>query len=182
MKKEAVQLEKRRLRLQARLDADKGQAERNRLDQFATPTGLALDVLRYAKEHLGERKTVRFIDPAIGTGSFYSALLRVFPKNRVKRAVGYEIDPHYAPAAVELWRETGLDLRFEDFTLAESPGESEKFNLLSCNPPYVRRPHIIKVEKQRLQTRTHEACGVKMSGLAGLYCYFLGLCHAWSTK
>lgn len=119
MKKEGVQLEKRRLRLQVRLDADKGQAERNRLGQFATLTGLALDVLRYAKEHLGgERKTVRFTDPAIGTGSFYSALLRVFPKNRVKRAVGYEIDPHYAPAAVELWRETGLDLRFEDFTLA----------------------------------------------------------------
>ncbi len=179
MKKDAAEWEKQRLRLQARLDADKNQAERNRLGQFATPTELALDLLRYAKEYLGESENVRFIDPAIGTGSFYSALLRVFPKNRVECAVGYEIDPHYATAAVDLWGETGLDIRLEDFTRAESPRESEMFNLLICNPPYVRHHHIVNGEKQRLKARAREACGVEMSGLAGLYCYFLGLCHSW---
>ena len=45
----------RRLALQGGLDAEKEQAERNRMGQFATPTGLAVDILRYAKAYLGTR-------------------------------------------------------------------------------------------------------------------------------
>jgi hypothetical protein len=41
-------LEKQRFALQAKLDAKKTQAERNRLGQFATPTPLAVDILKYA--------------------------------------------------------------------------------------------------------------------------------------
>lgn len=74
-------LEKRRLALQEALDAGKSQAERNRMGQFATPTALAADILRHAAVQLGKRGKIRFIDPAIGTGSFYSALLDVFPKD-----------------------------------------------------------------------------------------------------
>ena len=80
MAKEIAKLEVHRLALQGKLDADKEQVERNRMGQFATPTGLAVDILRYAKAHLGKSTEVRFIDPAIGTGSFYSALLDVFPE------------------------------------------------------------------------------------------------------
>ncbi len=175
-------LEEQRLALQRELDAGKEQAERNRMGQFATPTGLAVDILRYAKAHLGRKsEKVRFIDPAIGTGSFYSALLDVFPKSRIGAAVGYEIEPHYGVPAAKLWGASGLDIRLEDFTQAEPPRESEKFNLLICNPPYVRHHHIISGEKQRLKSKTRDACGVDISGLAGLYCYFLGLCHEWMT-
>jgi len=180
MKEKAIAgFEARRLALQAKLDARKEAAERNRLGQFATPTRLAVAMLRYAKAQLGKREKVRFIDPAIGTGSFYSALLEVFPKTRIGAAVGYEIDPHYGVPAAELWRDTGLDIRLEDFTRAEAPEDAGKFDLLICNPPYVRHHHIINGEKQRLKMRTQEACGIKISGLAGLYCYFLGLSHAW---
>ena len=179
MKKKTGELEEHRLTVQAELDAGKEQAERNRMGQFATPTGLALDILRYAKSHLGTSEIARFIDPAIGTGSFYSALLDVFPKNRISVAVGYEIDPHYGDPAAELWAETGLDIRLEDFTQAKPPTDADKFNLLICNPPYVRHHHIVNGEKQRLKARTQEACGVEINGLAGLYCYFLGLCHTW---
>ena len=80
MKKAMASLEERRLALQRELDAGKDSSERNRMGQFATPTGLAVDILRYAKRHLGDSDRVRFIDPALGTGSFYSALLDVFPK------------------------------------------------------------------------------------------------------
>ena len=41
---------------------------------------------------------------------------------------------------------------------------------------------IVNGEKQRLKVRTQEACGVEINGLAGLYCYFLGLSHAWMTN
>lgn len=177
--KATPELEKRRLALQEDLDAGKTQAERNRRGQFATPTALAADILRYAAVQLRERGKIRFIDPALGTGAFYSALLGVFPKGRVEVATGYEIDPHYGAPATNLWRETGLDMRLEDFTQAEPPPESERFDLLICNPPYVRHHHIVNEEKQRLNMRAYTSCGVKMNGLTGLYCYFLGLSHAW---
>ena len=171
--------ERRRVALQADLDATKDRTERNRLGQFATPSRLAVDMLSYARTLLGQHTKVQFLDPALGTGAFYSALLDVFPKNDIESAVGYEIDLHYGVAAAELWRASGLDVRLEDFTLARPPEISEKFNLLICNPPYVRHHHIVSVDKQRLQAQTRLACGVRMNGLAGLYCYFLGMSHAW---
>ena len=171
--------EDRRLAVQAELDAAKDQAERNRMGQFATPTELAQQILEYAKAQLNDTTGVRFIDPAIGTGSFYSALLSVFPAGSVTRAVGYEVDPHYGEPAARLWNDTTLDIRLEDFTLAARPSDREKFNLLICNPPYVRHHHIESKAKQRLKALTREACGIDVNGLAGLYCYFLGLSHQW---
>ncbi len=172
-------MEESRLEIQTQLDSAKTPAERNRMGQFATPTALAAEILGYANVQLGKRSQIRFIDPAIGTGAFYSALLATFSKSRVQKAMGYEIDPHYGAPATELWRETGLDIRVEDFTLADPPAESEKFNLLICNPPYVRHHHIDGPEKVRLKIRTRNSCKLEINGLAGLYCYFLGLCHTW---
>ena len=173
------ELEQRRLMLQGQLDAEKKQAERNRMGQFATPNALAVDILRYARAQLSVNETVRCLDPAIGMGSFYSALLEVFPENSVSAAVGYEIDPHYGLPAAELWKNTNLDMRLNDFTRAKIPPESGKFNLLICNPPYVRHHHIGVPAKQRLKLGVQKACGMEINGLAGLYCYFLGLSHAW---
>ena len=181
MKKAVAVLESRRLALQEELDAMRDATVRNRMGQFATPTALAVDIQRYAKAHLGKNERVRFMDPAIGTGSFYSALLDVFPQTCIGAAVGYEIDPHYGSPAAKLWESTGLDIHLEDFTQAEAPESAKKFSLLICNPPYVRHHHIVNGEKQRLKLRTQDACGVKINGLAGLYCYFLGLSHAWMT-
>ena len=177
-----VNQEERRLALQAQLDEVKTQAERNRMGQFATPTELARQILTYAKRQVGDVPNLRFIDPAIGTGSFFSALLTVFPASSVASAVGYEIDPHYAEPAVNLWKDTRLDLRIEDFTCAAPPPDREKYNLLICNPPYVRHHHIESGQKRRLQALTHQACGIEISGLAGLYCYFLGLSHDWLAE
>ena len=122
---------------------------------------------------------MRFLDPAIGTGSFYSALLRVFSNDRISAAVGYEIDPHYGAPGANLWEETDLDLRIEDFTRAQAPPNSERFNLLICNPPYVRHHHIPNAEKRRLKERALKACSLDINGLAGLYCYFLASSHQW---
>ena len=153
--------------MQGELDAGKEQAERNRMGQFATPTGLAVDILRYTKGYLtGKGGKVRFIDPALGTGSFYSALLEVFPKRHIAAAVGYEVDPYYGASAAKLWGGSGLDVRLADFTQADPPSEAEKFNLLICNPPYVRHHHIINGEKERLKRKVRDAAGVTISGLA----------------
>jgi predicted RNA methylase len=77
------------------LESLKTQTERNKLGQFATPNVLATDILEYAKTLLPTSQQIRFLDPAFGTGAFYSALLRVFPSLRITKAWGYEIDPHH---------------------------------------------------------------------------------------
>src|SRR5690606_36945121 len=122
---------------------------------------------------------VHFLDPAIGTGSFYSALLEVFPKKRIAEALGFEIDSHYGKPAEQLWKDTSLVLKHADFTRAES---SPRFNVLICNPPYVRHHHLQGDDKKRLQLRTEQTSGMRLSGLAGLYCHFLGLSHAWMAE
>jgi hypothetical protein len=175
--------EQERLSLQGRLDAARTQAARNRLGQFSTPSALATDILRFGVALLGEERPIRFLDPAIGTGSFFSALLRTVPLERIEVAKGYELDTHYGAPAHELWQNTPLELELGDFTKAIPPAsEAERYNLLVCNPPYVRHHHIVNVEKMRLQDVTEVACGVRIVGLAGLYCYFLGLSHPWMRR
>ena len=169
-------IEERRISLQGHLDAQKTQADRNRLGQFATPTLLALDILSYAFTLLPPREGVRFLDPAFGTGAFYAAVRKVFQKKQIKEIRGFEIDPHYGTPATSLWEDDGVRLKLTDFT-REKP--SPRFNLIICNPPYVRHHHLESLEKTRLQRCTLDASGMRLSGLAGLYCYFMGLSHAW---
>lgn len=171
-------LEDRRLALQAALDAGKTQAERNRLGQFATPTALAREILAYSLTLLPPGTPIRFLDPAIGTGSFYSALRATAAPERIAEATGYEIDGHYGRPAAELWAETPLRLVAGDFTAAEPPQDGAGANLVVCNPPYVRHHHMTRDEKVRLQDASEAACGVRVAGLAGLYTYFLALSHA----
>ncbi len=176
-------VETARLELQSALDATKTQAERNRLGQFATPPLLASEILEYAHSLLPPAAPVRFLDPAVGTGSFYSALLRTFEPSRIADAHGYEIDPHYGREAIKLWQDTSLRLHLADFTRATPPEpEAAKPNLIVCNPPYVRHHHLAAADKARLQRLVHHAAGVRLSGLAGLYCYFLCQCHAWLAE
>lgn len=177
-----MSLEARRMAVQAKLDGSKSQTERNRMGQFATPPSLAHQILQYANTLMDGTIQIRFLDPAIGTGSFYSALLHVFLEERIARAVGYEIDRHYGKPAAELWQSTGLDVRLKDFTRAHPLAAEEKPNLLICNPPYVRHHHIAIEEKARMKARIWADCGVELSGLAGLYCYFLGLSHTWMAE
>lgn len=169
-------IEQKRITIQADLDAKKTQPERNRLGQFATPTILATDILKYAYRLIPQDVKITFLDPAIGTGSFYSALLKVFSENQIERALGFDIDPHYGEPSKLLWKDTGLTLTLADFTYEEP---SNHFNLVICNPPYVRHQHLQNGNKFRLQSSTRKASGMKLSGLAGLYCHFLGLAHAW---
>ena len=171
-------LETQRLALQARLDGEKSSLERNKLGQYATPTALAREIVAHGFRLLGTEANVKLLDPAVGTGSFVSAALAAIPDEKLETAVGYEIDPHYGAPARTLWHGHKLDLRLADFTTAE-PASNERANLVICNPPYVRHHHIGKAGKENLQASTEAACGVRISGLSGLYCYFLGLSHPW---
>ena len=168
-----------RLSIQTGLDSRKTPLERNKLGQFATPTVLAHEMLSFGLSLMPQGQPVRFIDPALGTGSFYSALLATISNRTLESAKGYEIDPHYGEPARDLWAGYGLDIELADFTQTNPP--SDGFNLLICNPPYVRHHHLEGDEKRRLHIRSKESVGVKLSGLAGLYCHFLALSHQWMS-
>jgi adenine-specific DNA-methyltransferase len=168
---------------QIHLDAAKTPGERNRLGQFATPNALAIEVLKYSKTLLPANAEIHFLDPAIGTGSFYSALLQAFPAAQIKSAIGYEVDQNYAEIARKLWADTSLVLNIADFTESVPPkNENLKCNLLICNPPYVRHHHLSIDQKITLKKLGIKATGIELSGLAGLYCYFLLAAHGWMAQ
>lgn len=174
-------IEVRRQAIQAALDSRKSAAERNRLGQFATPYALAVEIARYVKSVAGNRlRAVRFADPAIGTGAFYSAALAVFGPGQIECAVGVELDTAFCDAASDLWASSGLDVVQGDFTrIVTSSRCPVAPNLILTNPPYVRHHHLDREEKERLQSLAYRMAGVKVNGLAGLYVYFILLATAW---
>ena len=168
-------IESRRQEHQTHLDTLKTAAERNKWGQFATPTELALSIARYVRDVAG-LGTIRFLDPAIGTGSFYSALKETFPSDSIETATGIELDSAFAHAAEDLWSKSGLNIVRGDFTKQEP---ESRYNLVLTNPPYVRHHHLSADEKNRLKARLARFLSPEISGLAGLYCYFLLLSHDW---
>jgi adenine-specific DNA-methyltransferase len=163
---------------QARLDNLKSAAERNKWGQFATPFELSLSLTRYMHQ-LRAEGAIRFLDPAIGTGSFFSALSQIVPKE-IEAAAGIELDPLFADAAEKLWGKSGLHVIRGDFTKQKAP--KQRFNLVLTNPPYVRHHHLEGNEKERLKAQLAHSLHLEISGLAGLYCYFLLLCHDWMEE
>lgn len=174
-------IEARRQAIQSALDSSRSAAERNRLGQFATPYALAMEIARYVRSVVGNGlRTVRFADPAIGTGSFFSAALAVFGTERIEHAVGVELDPAFCEAARDLWAQAGLQVVQGDFTrIVSSPSCPPPPNLILTNPPYVRHHHLDRTEKQRLQSLAFRMAGVRVNGLAGLYVYFMLLATTW---
>ena len=174
---------KKRLQLQEDLDASKTQHERNKLGQFATPPPLATEIIKATQEYIDSNLPLRFLDPAFGTGAFFVALREVMGTDSIERAQGIEIDPHYGIPAQHLWRETNLNLILADFTQLAAPhDEQQKANLIVCNPPYVRHHHIDAEQKAQLKAKSKETTGIQLSGLAGLYCYFMFIAHDWMAK
>jgi hypothetical protein len=172
--------EAERLELQEKLDAEKTQEERNRWGQFATPLPLAEEIMQHAERLLPEDGEIDVLEPALGTGAFFSALRRTLPTGRMGRVTGYERDEHYGVPARRFWDETPLDVRIEDFTSAEPPEcEQERYDLLVTNPPYARHHHLSRADKHRMQQRAEAITGTRPSGLSGQHAYFLYLAHPW---
>ena len=169
-----------RLAEQAKLDSRRSPSERNALGQFATPSALALEMAEYARLlWAGRKDRIRFLDPAIGTGAFYSALLRAVPSSLISSAEGVEIDTDFAKTASAVWKGTRLRITQGDFTKLAAPTPPRRANLILTNPPYVRHHHLAVEEKIRLQAAVAKRYGYVASGLSGLYVYFLLLAHDW---
>lgn len=167
--------EAERLTIQESLDSERSQRERNEMGQFATPPALAEDIITSLLD-LGLPESIDFIEPACGSGSFYSALLRLAGRERIGSARGVELDERFAAAARQLWSEAGFEVEAADFTMW-SGDTSERFDLLVANPPYVRHHHLDAGQKRRLVARAVSDLGLKPSGLSGLYVHFVLASH-----
>jgi adenine-specific DNA-methyltransferase len=171
-------IEGRRRREQVQLDLAMGPELRNRIGQFSTPSALADEIASYCWDRWKEKlRPVRFFEPCVGTGSFFSSLCRVFPKALIEIAFGCELNDSHADIARNLWASSGLQVEHADF-LGQLP-PANKYNLIITNPPYVRHHHLDADRKVELQAMVRERLSLRISGLAGLYCYFLLLADSW---
>lgn len=170
-------IEAKRMQLQNQIDDSKCIEERRKFGQFATPFELAKEIVSYGLGLLNDNE-ISFLEPALGTGSFYSALLSEVSQfaKYIKNAVGIELDDKYYSVAHELWRDSNINLVHTDFTVAEGVGTA---NFLISNPPYVRHHYIGQEQKSKLAVLIKNETGLSISGLAGLYCYFVLLAHKW---
>lgn len=176
-------LEAERFASQQQIDDSKSAAERNRLGQFSTPYTLALEILTNALTHLPKDEPIFFIEPGLGTGVFFSALRRFADGRILKEAVGVEIDPAYAEIARKIWSHDGLMVEQADFiSFSTNPKHANRFNLLCSNPPYVRHHHLSPDVKRNLQSKTSRELGIAVSGLSGLYVYFILLAHSMLSE
>lgn len=178
-------IEKKRLNLQSSLDAEKDlkdKTERNKMGQFATPTDLAREIVKYGLFLINKKKGINFMEPAFGTGSFFSALINETNSSQIEKAYGVEIDRHYGEPASQLWGDYDVEVKISDFTKLVPDVLEKEVDLLICNPPYVRHHHLAKDDKVRLKEISERVFKSKVSGLSGLYCHFIAASHQWMTN
>ena len=94
------QTEGKRQLEQARLDLAMGTAWRNQTGQFSTPNAQADEIMRYCVDRwVPTRRPGRFLEPCVGTGSFYSSLQHVFPAKLIESAFACELNDGHAEVA-----------------------------------------------------------------------------------
>jgi adenine-specific DNA-methyltransferase len=110
----------------------------------------------------------------LGSGVFYSALMQEARDRAILDAIGVEADKAYAGISSKLFTSVGFKVIVGDFfAFAKRPENHSRFNLLCTNPPYVRHHHIEPSLKVELQALVRDSLGLKISGLTGLYVYFV---------
>lgn len=152
-------------------------AKRNKIGLYLTPPELARDIVEYSLSLLDTpQPEIHFGDPAIGTGVFFSELCQALPKEQITSALGIELDEKRAITTRERWSHKGLKVMQGDYLLMDQlPPRS----LILANPPYVRYQHLEQLYGQELRGKVFISLGIKITGQAGLYVYFLLLSHKW---
>lgn len=170
-------LEKQRIEFQNRIDSKNDIEYRRHEGQFSTPFALAKEITEYAIQLIDDNY-ISFLEPAVGTGAFISAFLDSMEKSskKITKILGIEKDADFYEAATTLW---GNECVINNDFFKEPANAS--YNLLICNPPYVRHQYMSKEYKQFLKDMSIDEIGYAPSGLAGLYCYFLLHSLKWLT-
>lgn len=156
-----------------------GEGPSTSTDLFLTPPELARELAEYALKLLPKKTPIHFGDPAVGTGAFFSALLDKLKRRELSSAIGIDIDSTHIDIAHKRWAQKGLETLNADFLHLD---ELSPRTLILANPPYLRHQKIGAKYKEQLRERSSVRTGMVVSGLSGLYVYFLLLCDAWMEK
>lgn len=168
--------EQQRFTRQKEIDSRRTPLHRNQMGQFSTPFLLAGDIVDYSLSVFEDTGAggIYFLEPAVGTGVFFSALSPHAFRTELHLATGVELDAEYAKVAADLWSEPPFEIENSDFVTFSSLFERQKtYNLLCTNPPYVRHHHLPARRKLDLQQRVMHELRLRPSGLSGLYVYFV---------
>lgn len=174
-----------REKIDKQIHEKKTKKERNKKGQHPTPFDLARQIVSITKENYLKKtiNNIRFLEPAIGLGTFYSALLDVSEGCIPEHALGVEKYVEISKFTEMIWGSFGLTVSHNDFTELKPPeDEKRRFDLILTNPPYVRHHHLIRKEKRDLQKKVQSQIGLCPNGLMGLYGYFLFLSHNWMKE
>ena len=161
--------------LEVRLLTTRSPTRRKARGQFATPSSLAIEMAKLARDELGSVDQIDFLDPALGLGSLYSAVLHVFSRSMLRKAKGFEVDSSLATRGSQIWSTFGLSVSRADF-LSLSPNYSA--SVILANPPYVRHQRISVRSKSQLKKLQYPQSR-RLSSLAGLDAHFLLRSHDW---
>ena len=168
-------IESRRNALQNIVDKSKSINERRKFGQFSTPIDLAKEIVSYGLSLLSD-DNITFLEPCIGSGAFYSALLSLVSNCKILAATGIELDTTYLECAKRLWNSFDIEPMNDDFSRVKP---TKQYSLLITNPPYVRHHYLAQEYKEYLIENCKKETGIALSGLAGLYCHFILLAHKW---
>lgn len=170
------EIEKLRQQLQEKIDASKDIDSRRKMGQFSTPHVLSRQIVSETSPYLkGRGRKLRMLETSMGIGSFVASTMMVM-SGRIKEICGYELDADFYDAAAKIWDGQPVNVVHEDFTKAKP---NPIYDFVISNPPYVRHHALGAAEKVRLQKYVHDALGIRISGLAGLYCHFMLLSYLW---
>jgi hypothetical protein len=173
-------IEAERLRRQRAVDSSRTALQRNQLGQFSTPFSLANQISSYTISLCRDSPKLFLCEPACGSGVFISASIGQGRKDFSFR--GIEIDSSYANICRELFADYDVEVINEDFfKFIDSETAHQQCDLIITNPPYIRHHHIEFTEKRRLQDLARSRLDIEVSGLSGLYIYYILLSH-WLLK
>jgi len=141
-----------------------------------TPPELAQEIAEYAVGLIRRDQKIEFGDPAVGTGAFYAALLRLVPRERLESAIGVDINSEQVEAARWRWSDKGMVVLKGDYLHMD---KLPRRSLILANPPYLRHQRIPADYKSRLLELASVRTDIRLNARAGLYVYFLLLSHDW---
>jgi phospholipid N-methyltransferase len=169
-------IEAERLRRQKAVDASKTALERNHLGQFSTPFSLASQITSYTVSVCPDKSDLLMLEPACGSGVFISTCIGQGKTDFSFK--GVEIDNTYINIFKDLFADYKVEAVNGDFFQFVESEPREQCDLIITNPPYIRHHHIGQDKKRVLQERVRSQLNMEISGLSGLYIYYILLSHS----
>lgn len=143
-----------------------------RLGQYFTPYPLA----RFMAEWVNQAPSLRHvIDPAVGLGIFFRALMEVNP-GFSGDFIGFDVDSSMLDRLRQMLPTevlSRLHLHAQDFLLTD---DDKVYDGILCNPPYIRYKAIL--ERESLRRQIESRYSVTLSRYSNIYVYFILRCTA----